>query len=89
MQSFVADQEGAGLKTTVENDDVAIYKVVVNQEEQYSIWPEDKDVPAGWKEIGKRGVKSECLSAIREIWTDMRPLSQRERDKAKRTLVCG
>jgi MbtH protein len=87
MQSVLDGLNAEKPKEATESEDVAIYKVVVNQEEQYSIWLEDKDVPAGWKEIGKRGLKGECLAAIREIWTDMRPLSQREREKARRSLV--
>lgn len=55
------------------------YKVVVNHEEQYSIWFADRDVPLGWKEIGKSGTKAECLAYIKEVWTDMRPLSLRNR----------
>jgi MbtH protein len=54
------------------------FKVVVNHEEQYSIWPEHKVVPSGWREIGKSGSKQECLSHVKEVWTDMRPLSLRE-----------
>ncbi|WP_414445204.1 MbtH family protein [Burkholderia sp. 22PA0099] len=54
-----------------------IYTVVVNHEEQYSIWPEYKDVPAGWKAVGKVGPKQACLDYINEVWTDMRPLSLR------------
>jgi MbtH protein len=53
------------------------YKVVVNHEEQYSIWPADTAVPPGWKDVGKAGTKSECLAHIKEIWTDMRPRSLR------------
>ena len=56
-----------------------IYLVVVNEEEQYSIWREDKEVPAGWRAVGKRGPKPECLQYIEEVWTDMRPLSLRNR----------
>jgi MbtH protein len=56
-----------------------IYLVVVNDEEQYSIWREDKDMPAGWRAVGKRGSKPECLQHIEEVWTDMRPLSLRNR----------
>ncbi|GAA1989507.1 MbtH family protein [Kitasatospora viridis] len=55
------------------------YAVVVNDEEQYSIWPLDRDVPAGWREAGTRGTKEECLARIEEVWTDMRPLSLRRR----------
>jgi MbtH protein len=61
------------------NDDTLIYKVVVNDEEQYSIWFVDRDPPPGWKEVGKQGPKDECLAFIEEIWTDMRPLSLRKR----------
>ena len=61
------------------NDDTLIYKVVVNDEEQYSIWFVDRDAPPGWKEVGKQGPKDECLAFIEEIWTDMRPLSLRKR----------
>jgi MbtH protein len=64
------------------------YLVVVNDEEQYSIWREDKSVPAGWRAIGKRGPKAECLQHIEAVWTDMRPLSLRKRmaDSAARDL---
>ena len=53
------------------------YKVVVNLEEQYSIWPADRENPAGWKDVGTHGSKTECLAHIESIWTDMRPLSLR------------
>jgi len=53
------------------------YIVVVNHEEQYSIWPVEKKTPLGWREVGKNGSKEECLSYINEVWTDMRPLSLR------------
>jgi MbtH protein len=61
-----------------EQEDLTIYDVVLNHEEQYSIWPAEKDVPAGWNRAGKRGQKSECLAYIEEVWTDMRPLSLRK-----------
>jgi MbtH protein len=54
------------------------YVVVVNHEEQYSIWPSCKEIPAGWRAAGKAGTKDECLSYISEVWTDMRPLSLRQ-----------
>lgn len=60
------------------DQDKTLYKVVINHEEQYSIWPEDRDVPPGWNEVGKSGTRSECLEYIREVWTDMRPLSLRK-----------
>ena len=62
-----------------EQEDTTIYKVVVNQEEQYSIWPADREPPLGWKEAGKEGSKQECLDYIEEVWTDMRPLSLRKK----------
>jgi MbtH protein len=55
------------------------YEVVVNHEEQYSIWRADRPLPDGWRKIGKRATKTECLDHIETIWTDMRPLSVRQR----------
>ncbi len=62
---------------TDEKEDTTVYKVVVNSEEQYSIWPVDRENPPGWREAGKSGSKAECLTYIKEVWTDMRPLSIR------------
>jgi MbtH protein len=62
-----------------EREDNTIYKVVVNHEEQYSIWAADKEAPLGWTEVGKSGPKEECLAHIKEVWTDMRPLSLRRK----------
>jgi MbtH protein len=62
-----------------EQEDASIYKVVVNHEEQYSIYPVDRDNPLGWNSTGKTGTKAECLQYIEEVWTDMRPLSLRLR----------
>ncbi len=53
------------------------FAVVVNHEEQYSIWPVDRDLPAGWDRSGFTGTEDECLAHIDEVWTDMRPLSLR------------
>ncbi len=64
--------------TREEQDDTTIYKVVVNHEEQYSIWPVDRENPLGWRDVGKSGLKKECLEYIKEIWTDMHPLSLRK-----------
>ena len=61
-----------------EQEDTTTYKVVVNHEEQYSIWPAYRELPLGWREAGKEGLKDECLAFIEEVWTDMRPLSLRE-----------
>ncbi|MFI6130868.1 MbtH family protein [Micromonospora sp. NPDC051141] len=62
-----------------EHEDNQRYKVVLNDEEQYSIWPADRDVPAGWRGDGVEGTRDECLTHIGEVWTDMRPLSLRRR----------
>lgn len=62
-----------------EQEDTTIYKVVVNHEEQYSIWPEGRELPLGWRDAGKSGLKAECLEYIKEVWTDMRPLSLRKK----------
>jgi MbtH protein len=65
------------------NDDPEV-RVVVNDEEQYSIWPIDRELPAGWHDAGKQGPKSACLSYVDEVWTDMRPKSLREFRSAPR-----
>jgi MbtH protein len=59
------------------DDDTTVYQVVVNHEEQYSIWPADRPNPPGWREGGHTGTKPECLAYIDQVWTDMRPLSVR------------
>ncbi|CAL9354378.1 Protein MbtH [Streptomyces sp. enrichment culture] len=64
--------------TATEDDDQS-YLVVVNDEEQYSIWPEGRNVPAGWKPVGTGRPKQDCLAYIETVWTDMRPRSLRER----------
>ncbi|MGA7869678.1 MAG: MbtH family protein [Candidatus Binatus sp.] len=61
-----------------DKEDTTTYKVVVNHEEQYSIWPSEKKIPPGWTPKGKTGSKTECLAYIKEVWTDMRPLSLRK-----------
>jgi uncharacterized protein YbdZ (MbtH family) len=62
-----------------DREDNTVYKVVVNHEEQYSIWPDYKEIPLGWKSVGKSGLKPECLAYIKDVWTDMRPLSLRKK----------
>lgn len=61
-----------------DTDETRRYKVVINHEEQYSIWPEGRDNPVGWTDAGKSGSKDECLAYIDEAWTDIRPRSLRE-----------
>ncbi|MEU9132189.1 MbtH family NRPS accessory protein [Kitasatospora sp. NPDC048540] len=59
------------------DEDDRQYKVVVNQEEQYSIWPSGKDNAPGWRDAGKDGSKQECLAHIQAVWTDLRPAGLR------------
>jgi uncharacterized protein YbdZ (MbtH family) len=61
-----------------QEDPFETYAVVVNHEEQYSIWPVEKDLPGGWRAVGKEGSKKECLDHIEQVWSDMRPLSLRQ-----------
>jgi MbtH protein len=64
------------------DEDVRTYRVVVNHEEQYSIWLADRELPRGWSDEGMKGLKSDCLAHIDRVWTDMRPLSLRRRMEA-------
>jgi MbtH protein len=67
-----------------DSENYDVYKVVVNHEEQYSIWPADRENALGWTDAGKSGTKDECLAYIEEVWTDMRPLSlRRQMESAK------
>jgi len=59
------------------NDQSTIFMVIVNHEEQYCLWPKSKDMPDGWKSTGKEGPKPDCLQYVKDVWTDMRPLSLR------------
>ncbi|WP_026607768.1 MbtH family protein [Methylocapsa acidiphila] len=63
----------------LEEDELQTYVVVINDEEQYSLWPDYKEIPCGWRAAGKSGSKAECLAYIKEVWTDMRPLSLRKK----------
>jgi MbtH protein len=62
-----------------EKEDSLRYKVVLNHEEQYSIWPAERENAPGWQDAGLSGTKQECLDYIKEVWTDMRPLSLRQK----------
>ena len=64
-----------------EQDNGMRYKVVLNHEEQYSIWPAHLPTPSGWRDANKDGSKTDCLRYIKEVWTDMRPLSLRQQMK--------
>lgn len=65
-----------------EREDNTIYKVVLNHEEQYSIWPAHRENALGWRDAGKAGPKADCLDYIKDVWTDMRPLSLRKKMEA-------
>lgn len=71
--------------------DTTLYKVVVNHEEQYSIWLVDRENALGWRDTGKSGTKTECLRYIKQVWTDMRPLSLRKQMEAytRQTSICS
>lgn len=70
-----------------DQEDTTMYKVVVNHEEQYSIWPIHQENPLGWRDAGKSGLKQGCLEYIKEVWTDMQPLSLRKKmeESARKT----
>jgi MbtH protein len=61
-----------------QDDESITFQVLVNHEEQYSLWPADRDIPGGWNQVGPIGSKEECMAYVREVWTDMRPKSLRE-----------
>jgi MbtH protein len=67
------------LGATIFDDETRSFVVVVNDEEQYSIWPTDRPLPPGWRDGGHRGDRASCLEHIDRVWTDMRPLSLRTR----------
>jgi uncharacterized protein YbdZ (MbtH family) len=54
------------------------FLILINDEEQYSIWPAHRPLPLGWHQVGEPGEKEACLARIKELWTDMRPRSLRE-----------
>ncbi len=66
-----------------------VFKVVVNHEEQYSIWPAEKPIPEKWRATGFAGSKEECLDHVRQVWPDMRPLSVRQHDPARKVTEAG
>ncbi|MQU14127.1 MULTISPECIES: MbtH family protein [unclassified Pseudomonas] len=72
------------MSSVFDRDDI-LFQVVVNHEEQYSIWPDYKAIPNCWRAVGKSGLKPECLAYIEEVWTDMRPLSLRQKMDAVAT----
>lgn len=78
-QSDTPDDRNTETKIAMDTEDTRTYRVVINHEEQYSIWPADRELPLGWNDAGFSGDKAACLRHIEEVWTDMRPLSLRKR----------
>lgn len=66
-----------------EGDDTRLFLVLINDEEQYSLWPKGKEIPPGWRAVGKEGPESECASYVDSVWTDMRPLSLRKKMESR------
>jgi MbtH protein len=66
-------------KDAVMNEDDFAYLVLVNHEEQYSLWPTFKEIPNGWRQVGPIGSKQDCLAYVESVWKDMRPLGVRQR----------
>jgi len=62
-----------------DDDAERLYTVLVNEEEQFSLWPLEKSIPKGWRPAGKEGTRAECARYVDEVWTDMRPLSLRRK----------
>jgi MbtH protein len=79
LLNAIFQEEDLIVADTGESRNETVYKVLVNEEKQYSLWRADKDIPAGWKDEGTSGSKEECLAHIEEVWIDMRPLSLRKR----------
>ena len=75
LASMIAEESRVSAS---EPEDSRIYKVVVNHEAQYSIWPAHRENALGWNDVGKSGSQAECLAYIKDVWTDMRPLSLRK-----------
>jgi MbtH protein len=63
------------------------FKVLINDEEQYSLWEENWPNPCGWRETGKSGSRQQCVDYVDEVWTDMRPLSLRKHMEAQKAKV--
>lgn len=65
-----------------EHEDVHEYSVVVNDDEQYSIWRKDKALPAGWMHAGFSGSRAACIQHVGDVWRDITPRSVRERSRS-------
>ena len=69
------------------DDERPTYLVLVNDEEQYSLWLSHREIPAGWRPVGPRGSRAQCLAYVEEVWTDITPLSARHQPAAR--AACG
>jgi len=72
------------VREPLDRSENATYRVIINHEEQYSVWPAELDLPKGWKTTGMKGGLSKCQNYLEEVWTDMRPLSLRKREELKK-----
>ncbi|WP_084958021.1 MbtH family protein [Thermoactinospora rubra] len=72
---MTATDHGPDRTTNPFEDDEAAYLVLVNDENQHSLWPADLEVPAGWRVALERGSRADCLAYVEANWTDMRPSS--------------
>lgn len=68
-----------------DHDTGAHYMVLVNDEEQYSLWHTSKALPNGWRDVGVYGSKEDCLAHVERVWTDITPLSVRKRLESMRS----
>jgi MbtH protein len=66
------------MSTNPFDDEAGTFLVVVNDEDQHSLWPAFADVPAGWRKVFGEASRAECLAYVEEHWTDIRPKSLRE-----------
>ncbi len=71
------------------DDDLTGYRVLVNDEEQYGLWPRYKQPPAGWRDAGCAGSREECLAFVDRTWLDIRPRSVREQLARSRAEPTG
>jgi len=76
---------GQKMPTQKEEGCLPLYRVVVNDEGQYSYWQTDRVIPSGWHDVGQTGDKKTCLDYIEQVWTDMRPISLRRRMQSSNT----
>jgi uncharacterized protein YbdZ (MbtH family) len=66
------------MSTNPFDDDGGAFYVLINEEEQYSLWPAFAEIPAGWRAVYGAASRAECLDYVDENWPDMRPKSLRE-----------